>query len=121
MKKIKILIVEPKKVPYVSEIEDSLEAMQKIVGGSIEPIYQEMTANDHVILIANEEGKLKNLLHNRFIRGGLQNIPMSVVRGTFFLVSSEGNNFVSLSDEMIEKYKNFYTEHIDWPIKEPNE
>ena len=119
--KIKVLVIEPKKIPYVKEIENTLEELQSIVGGYIEPIYQEMTLNDNVILIANEEGKLLNLPFNRFIRGGLQNIPMSAIHGTFFLVSSEGEEFVSLPDDMIEKYTKFYTEHLDWPIVEPKE
>ena len=119
--KIKVLVIEPKKIPYVKEINNTLEELQSIVGGYIEPIYQEMTANDNVMLIANEEGRLLNLPFNRFIRSGLQNIPMSVIHGTFFLVSSEGEEFVSLPDDMIEKYTKFYTEHLDWPIVEPKE
>lgn len=119
--KIKVLIIEPQKIPYVKEIENVLEELQNIVGGYIEPIYQEMTANDNIMLIANEEGKPLNLPFNRFVRGGLDNMPMSTIRGTFFLVSSEGEDFVSLPDDMIQKYMKFYTEHLDWPIEEPNE
>ena len=119
--KIKVLVIEPQKIPYIKEIYNTLEELQNIVGGYIEPIYQEMTANDNVMLIANEEGKALNLPFNRFIRGGLQNLPMSAIRGVFFLVSSKGEEFVSLPYDMIEKYTKFYTEHLDWPIIEPEE
>ena len=37
--KIEILVVEPEKKPYVKKIDNSLQAMQEIIGGYIEPIY----------------------------------------------------------------------------------
>ena len=36
---MKIIVVEPQKKPVVQEIDAGLEAMQKIVGGSIEAVY----------------------------------------------------------------------------------
>ncbi len=36
--KIKVLLVEPEKYPKEIEIDDSLEAMQEVVGGDIENI-----------------------------------------------------------------------------------
>ena len=62
-KKIRVLIVEPRKEPYVKEIEDTLEEKQKIVGGLIDFIELE----DDVDLIFNEESKINNLEMNRII------------------------------------------------------
>lgn len=36
---MQVVIVEPKKKPIVQSIDDGLEAMQKIVGGTIQAIY----------------------------------------------------------------------------------
>ena len=36
---MQVVIVEPKKKPMVKNIDDGLEAMQKIVGGTIQAIY----------------------------------------------------------------------------------
>ena len=40
---MRILVFEPLKEPYVKDIEDDIQAMQEVVGGSIEPIYFEQT------------------------------------------------------------------------------
>lgn len=36
---MQVVIVEPKKKPTVQNIDDGFEAMQKIVGGTIQAIY----------------------------------------------------------------------------------
>lgn len=36
---MQVVIVEPKKKPMVQNIDDRLEAMQEIVGGTIQAIY----------------------------------------------------------------------------------
>ena len=50
--KIKVLLVEPEKYPKEIEIDDSLEAMQEVVGGDIE---EYMPFDDDVAIICNEE------------------------------------------------------------------
>ena len=40
---MRILVFEPLKELYVKDIEDDIQAMQEVVGGSIEPIYFEQT------------------------------------------------------------------------------
>ena len=47
---MQVVVVEPKKKPEVREIGDSLESMQKIVGGLIEAVYP---FDEPVALIAN--------------------------------------------------------------------
>lgn len=61
--KIKALLVKVNKYPKVIEIENTLNAMQKIVGGRIEPF----DLNDNAIIICNGEGKADGLPLNRAV------------------------------------------------------
>jgi len=101
---MKVLIVEPLKEPYVKEIDSGLESMQNMVGGLIQAIYP----FDHpeIALICNDEGKLMGLPLNRALFDKDGNI-VDIVAGTFFLCSApaDSENFESLNDEQIEKYK----------------
>lgn len=97
MKKIKILIVEPNKEPYEKEIEHTLEKMQEIVGGLIEFVELE----DNVDLICNEEGKICNLEINRIITN-------DIVCGTFFIVGQEEGDTISLTNEQIKRYTEYF-------------
>ena len=72
--KISVVLVEPNKYPKVVEIEDTLEAMQKIVGGYIE---QYMPFGDEVAIICNDEGKINGLPLNRAIYSEPENVEMS--------------------------------------------
>lgn len=56
--KISVLLVEPNKYPKMIEIDDTLEAMQEVVGGDIE---EYMPFEDEVAIICNEEGKVNGL------------------------------------------------------------
>ena len=59
---MKILLIEPGKVPRSLEIDPSLESMQKLVGGPIQAVYP---FEELVALICHEEGKLLGLPLNR--------------------------------------------------------
>ena len=62
--KISVLLVEPNKYPKMIEIDDTLEAMQTVVGGDIE---EYMPFEDEVAIICNEEGKVNGLTPNRAV------------------------------------------------------
>lgn len=64
LKTIEVLLVQPEKAPQLIRIEDSLAAMQRVVGGDIE---EYMPFSDGVALICNEEGKVNGLPLNRAI------------------------------------------------------
>lgn len=96
-KKIKILIVEPNKEPYEKQIEDTLKEMQNIVGGLIEFVELE----ENIDLVCNEEGKIYGLEMNRII-------PNDVICGTFFIAGEEKGETISLTDEQIKKYKEYF-------------
>ena len=72
-KPLKILLVEPNKYPRTVYIDDTLEAMQKVVGGDIE---EYMPFEDEVAIICNEEGKLIGLPLNRAIYAEPETVEM---------------------------------------------
>lgn len=90
---IKVLFVPVGKPPEVREIPNTLEAMQGLVGGYIEPI----VLGDGVLAIVNEEGLVKGLSKNRRLPVG-----GALIVGDFFFVGSAGEDFASLPDDEIE-------------------
>ena len=78
---IEILVVEPEKKLYVKMIENSLKAMQEVVGGYIESIYL-----DDAAIVVNEEGKVNNLSLNRSLYDD-NDERFDVIAGTFFVCS----------------------------------
>ena len=100
---MKVLIVEPMKPCYVREIS-GLNDMQEIVGGHIEAFYP---FKEQVAIIANEEGKILGLPFNRPLSDE-RGVPYDIVCGTFFLAGLGAEDFVSLTEEQIRRYKELY-------------
>lgn len=96
---MRILKIEPDKVPYVKEIKSELRALQDEVQGSIEAVCLE----PGVILCCNEEGKFNGMQPNR-------KLPGDVIFGPFFVVGAQGEDFVSLSDEHIAHYSEMFAD-----------
>ena len=110
---MRILVVEPERRPEIREIDGSLESMQEIVGGLIQPIYP---FDDSVALVCNDEGKLMNLPASRGLRDEDGQI-YDIVFGTFFLCGAPGDSdhFTGLTPEQIERYeKLFHTPEMFW-------
>ncbi len=109
---MRVLVVEPERRPESREITGTLESMQDIVGGLIQPIY----LDNSIVLVCNDEGKLLNLPANRALwdeTGGMYDI----VCGTFFLCGAPGDSdrFTSLTSEQIEQYeRRFHTPEMFW-------
>lgn len=93
--KLTVVMVEPHKTPYVTEIADELSALQRCAGGYIEVVGN----GDGTLIICNEEGKLQGLEGNRRIHDG-----MSIIAGTFFVVGEDGENFRSLTESEVKRY-----------------
>ncbi len=72
--RMRILVVEPTKDPYVKEIDGSLASMQAIVGGFIQAV--EPFDDHNVLLLCNEEAKLLGLPENRFLRDSAMAVRM---------------------------------------------
>lgn len=105
---MKILVVEPMKTPTVQEIDGSLRSMQELVGGTIQAVYP---FDDPVALVCNDEGKLLGLPWNRALTDD-HGVPYDIVCGTFFVVGIGDENFTSLTEQRIEKYKNKYSHEM---------
>lgn len=99
---MRILLVEPGRVPRPAEIGDSLEDMQTVVGGHIQAVYP---FEEPVALICNEEGKCLSLPLNRVLRLDSGEI-YDVIAGTFFLCAAppDSDRFASLTEEQIARY-----------------
>ena len=63
--RIKGLLIKPDEIPSLIEFEESLENLQRYVGGNIEII--QPFEDDDVDVIINEEGKLNGLPLNRLL------------------------------------------------------
>lgn len=93
---MRILIVEPGIAPRRADIPHTLEAMQQIVGGYIQVVYP---FTDPVVLICDEEGKLKGKVPILYIP------RKDIIVGTFFLCGQGEEDFSDLPDELMEKYE----------------
>ena len=103
---MKVLVVEPQKPCRVQEI-DGLAAMQQIVGGDIEAVYP---FQDSAALVCNAEGKLLGLPMNRPLLDE-DRLPYDIICGTFFIAGLGQEDFVSLTNEQIQRYKSLY-DHV---------
>lgn len=66
MSRIRVLIKNPGEKARLWNIENELETLQYIVGGYIETL----TVSDTLVMIFNEEGKMKDLPFNFYLYGG---------------------------------------------------
>ena len=109
---MKVLVVEPQKPCRVQEIE-SLADMQQLVGGDIEAVYpfQELVA-----VVCNADGKLLGLPMNRPLLDK-DYLPYDIIRGTFFVAGLGQQDFVSLTDEQIQRYKSLYDNMQILPVR----
>lgn len=85
---MKVLIKEPGKPWETAEVENTLEALQKAVGGYIETL----TINaetEPLVLIMDEEGRLKHKPYN-------MNFGRAVLFGTLLLCGKDGDEFTDV-------------------------
>jgi len=83
-----VIIKKPAQPPFIRVVDNTLESLQKLVGGYIETII----LGKGLILIYNEEGKLLGLPDNF-------RVEHDMICGTAVFVSSCGEEFCSLSRE----------------------
>lgn len=98
---MRILKIEPFVEPYEIEIPDSLESLQKEVGGWIEAVYP---SDDMIAVICNEEGKMNGMELNHSVYDDAGN-RIDIIAGPFLVVGLSDDSFVSLPDELMQKYK----------------
>ena len=104
--KIKVLFIEPHKYPRVVNLNDTLEDMQKLVGGDIE---EYMPFDDDVAIVCNEEGKLNGEELNRAIYGDDGHL-LDIIAGKFFICYApiESERFLSMPDDLLKKYEKLF-------------
>ena len=88
----------------VKDIEDTLEELQKIVGGYIEiPFLSEVFAENEIDVVINEEGKLiEGLTPEIAVIGKKTNSVLDIVYGNCVFVShDEEGNTVALNDKQV--------------------
>ena len=107
---MKVLVVEPKKKPYAKEIGTDLESLKAEVGGWIQAIFP---FNDNVAIVCNEEGKLEGLELNRALRDSIGRI-YDIIAGTFLVVGLAQEEFASLTDVQLERYRKLYQTPEDY-------
>lgn len=100
---MRVLVLEPLRPCRVQEI-NSLADMQQLVGGDIEAVYpfQELVA-----VVCNADGKALGLPMNRPLLDE-DRLPYDIICGTFFIAGLGQEDFVSLTDEQIQRYKSLY-------------
>ena len=104
--KIKVLFIEPHKYPRVIDLNDTLEDMQKLVGGDIE---EYMPFDDDVAIVCNEEGKPNGEELNRAIYGDDGQL-LDIIAGKFFICYApiESERFLSMPDDLLKKYEKLF-------------
>lgn len=98
------LWVAPGKEPKQVCFEHTLENLQGFVGGWIEATYP---FDDNVAIICNEEGKLDGLPLNRTISTDCFH---DIIAGNFLVVGIGEEDFCSLSEDQIDRYKEMFKE-----------
>lgn len=92
MEKIRVVVKKARKPAEIKWIENELETYNEIVGGWIETF----GLTDEILIVLNEEGKIKGLEPNLVIpcHGGMK----EYIVGDVVFVSIGGQDFGGLSD-----------------------
>ena len=96
-----VLMVEPGKEAYVTEIKSDISSLQAQVGGLIESVY---VFHDPVVLVCNDEGKINGMELNRTLYDENGNL-YDIIGGPFFIAGLSEDGFTSLSTELCNKYQ----------------
>ena len=95
-----VLMVEPGKAPYETQIGSDLQSMQALVGGYIQAVYP---YEEPAALICNEDGKMDGLPLNRALRDPDGDI-YDIIAGNFFIAGLGENDFTDLPHELAERF-----------------
>ena len=99
--KIKIVFQWPGKISSIATIPNTLEAMQKLVGGYIETV----SLPNGLILVMDEEGRLKGRQEN------VRCVQYGTIVGTVFVTAADGDEFRSLTTEEIQSARAWLMKH----------
>ena len=97
--KIKVLMKRPDSGWYVTNVSNTLKNLQNLVDGYIETVtFAIDTPENKLVIICNEEGKLKRLPYNCTIFG-------EDFVGTILIAGVDGEEFVDLTDDQVKTLK----------------
>ena len=99
MSKIRVLMCPTDRAPYITNVENSLENMQRIVGGYIESVT--LSHNPPVVLICNEEGRINGLPQNHSLPSPQifgYALAEFDIHGNCFLCGASGEEFADLPE-----------------------
>lgn len=108
-KTIKVLKVEPHKVPEVVSLENELSALQRAVsiGADYTGLIEVVSLDADTCIIANEEAKIINLEPNR-------RLGCDVLCGVFYVAGqNKHGDFCSLSEKSMKAYAEQFAEPED--------
>lgn len=88
----------------VIEVDNTLDALQGLVGGYIETTSFAGLGEHGIIIVCNETGLLDGLDPNDNV------YPFFMVGNVFFTTVDSEGYFISLSDEQIQYIDNYFTE-----------
>lgn len=101
---MRIIYVEPHKVPHIAEVAHNFKALQRAVCGSIETI----SNGDGTCISYNQMAKENGMEGNRRIGDG-----SSIIAGPFFICGETESAIRSLSDEEVVRYMDRFKEPED--------
>ena len=87
-----VLMYKVGQPPEVIDVEYELHAMQELIDGYL----QVLGIGEGFILVADEEGVLKNKPVNRVLKLNGFN---TTIQGDFFICKAEGENFAGITDQ----------------------
>lgn len=103
-KKIKVLLVEPGKYPQEVYVENTLEALQNVVGGKFDCLFP---FAEPVSMITNTESKTHGEALNRALYDAHGKV-CDVIAGKFIVVGLGDDNFCSLTKEQLNRYEKIF-------------
>lgn len=104
MSRITVLVIEPEKQPYAKEIDNTLESLQREVGGDIQAIYP---FEEPVAIVTDDESKFNGKSLNRALRDENGEV-YDIIAGTFLIVGLTEDDFGSLSEEYIQQFSEMF-------------
>ncbi len=105
-KEITALMVEPGRHPRAITLKTDLDSLQKAVsiGADYQGLIEIISIEKGVCILCNEEGKLIGLDGNR-------RLGRDIIAGVFYVLGdSEDGELVSLSEEKLKIYREFFWE-----------
>lgn len=100
--KIKVVAQNPGEISRIVTIPNTLEAMQELVGGYIEPHH----ICGSLLLVMDEEGRLKGLPEN------VRCVQYGTIVGPVFITADKDEDFRSLTPEEIQTARTWLMKHI---------